>query len=127
MATPKASRSDISIDDSVTLFTWLLTTADHTGEAVKTVELSASSIQVLGTAVAATFGGSTVVIEGSLDGTNFVGLDDVTGTVIEMTTETLQTFLEGFVWVRPRLSVVGTAATITAIVMARKPIVSRSN
>jgi len=58
------------------------------------------SIQVNGT-----FGaGGTVVIEGSLDGTNYVTLSDLQGTALSFTAAGLEGVTEAVTFIRPRVS-----------------------
>lgn len=101
--------------DSAT-FTWTLTTADPTGDAVTGYEDYADmTVQVRGT-----FGGATVVLEGTLDGTNYETLADPQGTAISKTSAALEAVLEAVPKFRPRLSVTGAGATIEVTVYARK-------
>lgn len=99
------------------LITWVLTTADHTGDAVVGLEDYADmTVQVLGT-----FGGATVTLEGSLDGgTTYAPLTDPQGNAIAKTSAALEGVSEAVPRFRARLSVVGVGATITCIVYARK-------
>ena len=54
------------------------------------------SIQVIGT-----FGGASVALQGSNDGTNWVGLADRAGTVIALTAAGGAEFSTSFVYLRP--------------------------
>jgi len=99
------------------LATWALTTADHTGDALTGYEdYPDVTFQCLGT-----FGGATVVLEGSLDGgTTYASLTDPQGNAISKTSAALEGVSEAVPRMRPRLSVVGVGASITVIVYARK-------
>jgi len=122
MATPGATTTDVSDDRSVIRSVWTLTTTDHTGQPVRAIEFENTTFQAVGT-----FGGCTVIIEGSLDGTNFYALRDITGTGIALTSAGLQKVLESVQYIRPRLSVVGTGASITATLLCRQKINTRTS
>lgn len=97
------------------VLTWTLTTADHTGDAIAYEDYADRTVQFTGT-----FGGATVVWEGSLDNTNFFTLTDPQTSPISKTAAALEAVTEAVNFARPRLSVVGAGATIVAICYARK-------
>jgi hypothetical protein len=67
-----------------------------------------------------TFGaGGTILLQGSLDGTNWYGLKDPAGAAISLTAAGLRQVLENPRYVRPFISA-GTGVSITAILFTRK-------
>ncbi len=117
----KPTRSDISTDRSVIKTIWKLTTTDNTGTPVPIIGFPISTFQANGT-----FGGATVVMEGSLDGTNFVGLKDITGAAIAFTAAGLDKVVGACQYLRARLSVVGTAASISCILLSTQSLNTRT-
>ena len=108
--------TDISGDGSVINFNYNLLTADHTGSGASAVEYADRSVQVAGT-----FDGATVIIEGSNDGgTTWAQLRDPAGTLISFTAAGLKSIMELTGQIRPRLSVVGTAADLEINLLARR-------
>lgn len=51
--------------------------------------------------ISSTFGGSTVVLKGSNNGTTYVGLNDLQDTAISMTSEGLEQVQENVLWYQP--------------------------
>lgn len=51
-----------------------------------------------------TFGGATIVLEGSVDGTNYVTLTDPQGNSISKTSAALETVMENVQFIRPATS-----------------------
>lgn len=102
-------------NDSVTV-TWAMVSAATDGIALSGYDDYADrTVQMVGT-----WGGATLVWEGSLDGTNFVALTDPQGNAISKTADALEAVSEAVPYIRPRLSTAGTGATITAILYAKK-------
>jgi hypothetical protein len=108
--------ADISGDGSVKKITWNLTTADTTGAAIDWCQWADRSVLFYAT----TWGTSTAVLEGSNDTTNFIGLADPQGTAISKTADAVESVLELTQWVRPRLSVPGTAAVVSVSLVCRR-------
>ena len=110
-------RTDLSRGvDQVYKFTWALTTADPTGDPIdgRYAEWADRTVYFLGT-----WGGATAILEGG-DGTTYVGLVDPQGTPISKTADGIEVVTEVPEFTRPRLSTVGTGATITCTVIARR-------
>lgn len=110
-------RTDLSRGvDQVYKFTWALTSADATGEAIdgRYGEWADRTTYFLGT-----WGGATAVIEGG-DGSTYVPLVDPQGTAISKTVDAIEVITEIPEFTRPRLSVAGAGATITCTVIARR-------
>jgi len=118
MATPTFAGAKPRADsaDEATV-TWVLTTADPNGAYVTPYgDYADRTLHVFGT-----FGGATVVLDGSLDGgTNSEILTDPQGNAISKTAAAIEAVLEVVSAIRPRLSVVGAGATITCILYMRK-------
>jgi hypothetical protein len=116
MAVPGATVTDISGDGSVFLYQWTITTADHTGAAMENVQWADRSAQFQGT-----FGGATIILEGSNDGTNYQLLKQAAGgSDISFTSAGIAQLLEVCRYLRPRLSAVGSGASIVVSLVARR-------
>ena len=99
MATINPERSQVSVNMEK-IFWETLTTGDTAGYCLpQGVGSLAGSVQVTGT-----FGGATVVLEGSNDGTNYVTLTDITGFPISLTAAGLVDFSTACAYVRPAIS-----------------------
>lgn len=81
------------------LATWTALTTGDTGKPVSGVGLSDRSVQFTGT-----FGGATVVLEGSNDGTNWVTLTDPAGVALSFTSAGLKQVLQITRYTRPNVS-----------------------
>lgn len=112
MAVP--TTTDINGDRSVMLFTWTLTTADHTGDPVAWADWADRSVQMTGT-----WGGATAVLEGANVAT-YLSITDPQGNAISKTADALEACTEVTRYVRPRLSVVGAGATVVVTLLARR-------
>lgn len=116
MALVTPTVSDVTGNGDVFLFTWDLTTADHTGAAVKWSSWADRSVMF----TSAAWGGATAAIEGSNDLTTWVGLADPQGTAIAKTTNAIEVVLELTHSMQPRLTTVGTDAAVRVTLMCRK-------
>lgn len=97
------------------IHTWTpLTETNSDGLPVKLIGSGDRTIQVTGT-----FGGGTIILEGSLDGTNYFQLKDPSSTNISFTAAGLKAVLEGVTWIRPRVTA-GTGVSLTAKLMTRR-------
>lgn len=98
------------------VYTWTpLTTTNADGAGVGFIGSGDRTIQVTGT-----FGaGGTVIVEGTLDGTNWFQLRDPSSTVISFTAAGLKAILENVVQVRPRVTAGDGTTAITAILQVR--------
>lgn len=119
MATPSFTRTEQP--GGCTLFTWTLTTADHTGEAIQIPGAADKTVQFSGT-----WDGATAVLDGSNvaggAGTYCILSSAASGSALGATSDTsgaMACIVENPLYVRPRLSVVGTAATITVNLLVR--------
>lgn len=110
-----ATKDMLRGDGSVQIHTWALTTADHTGTPLPMAEWNDRSISFSGT-----WGGATAVLEGSNDGVYYCTLRDPAGVALSFTADGLKQVMETVQYVRPRLSVVGTGATVSACLLIRR-------
>jgi hypothetical protein len=116
MATIAPIVTDISGNGDVMLFEWTLTTANHTGDSIPFSQWADRSVVV----TSAAYGGSTTALEGSNDGVTYVGLADPQGTAIAKTADAVEAVLELTQYARPRLSTVGSAATVKVTLLCRR-------
>lgn len=72
-------------------------------------------------AVTGTFNSATVVIQGSLDGTNFFTLNDFQGSAISCTAACLEGIAEFVPYIRPSTSGGGGSQSITVTIFYRNP------
>lgn len=87
---------------------WDLGNADQ-GAACEMIMASDKSVQIEGT-----FGGATVVLQGSNDGSNWKTLSDPSNTALSFTSAGLEAVLEHTRYIRPSSSGgTGTAVTVT--------------
>ena len=98
-----------------TLHTWNLTTADPTGDSIQWPGAADRTVQFISSA----FGGATVIMEGSLDDNTFFTLTDGQGNAISFTDEGGEMIAENTLFIRPRLSVAGTAAVVAVLLLSR--------
>ncbi len=89
---------------------WSLTTADATGDAISVPGSSDRTVQF----IADTAGSATCILEGSLDADpdtgTFTTLTDGQGNAISGTSTIIEMVAENVLFVRPRLSTVGSGA-----------------
>jgi hypothetical protein len=87
--------------------TWAaLAASGDVGQALQRTDLVDRSVQVTGT-----FSTSTLVFEGSNDGTNYFTLSNPAGTALSFTSAGLMQVTEATAWVRPHASL---TVTLTA-------------
>lgn len=75
-----------------------LTTGDD-GQPIPFAQYTDKSVQVTGT-----FGGATVVFEGSNDGVTYAVLTDPQGNALNLTSPQIEMVAEATAWVRPRVT-----------------------
>lgn len=99
------------------LHTWSLTTADHTGDAIEVPGAADKTVQFIDSA----WGSATVKLEGSIDGTNYVALNDPLGNEIAATAgDPIFQVLENVRYIRPRLTTVGSGATVPVYLLSTR-------
>ena len=105
---------------------WNLTTASPTGNFIEMPGASDRCVHVYPTA-AGTFGGATCILEGSNDprvetdpgNAVWTQLTDPSSTAISFTAAGIEAVNENPLYIRPRLSVPGTAAQVTVQLLNR--------
>lgn len=108
-------KDNVSTHGELQLATWAALAADETGDAAALVAAYADrSIQVTGT-----FGGATVELQGSNDGTTYFTLKDPFGNDLSFTAAGLKQVLEVTLFTRPKITG-GAGTTIKAVLFARK-------
>jgi thiamine pyrophosphate-dependent acetolactate synthase large subunit-like protein len=117
MATASATYiGDIVGDGSTQMFTWALTTANSDGAPLEWASFSDRTFMAVGT-----WGGATMTVEGSNDGTNWVPLSDAAGaTDATAAANKAITVVELTRYVRPNLTTPGTGAVVTASIVMRR-------
>lgn len=104
-------------DNSYALLTWVLTTTNSDGAPFEMLDKSDIFVQM----TSAALGGATFVWQGSNDGTNWLTLNNVAGsTALSFTAAGGGQVIERPRYMRPNLSVVGAAATLTITAMLRR-------
>jgi len=98
-------------------FTWELTQADAAGQAISAefADYADRNVQILGT-----FDTSTVVWQGSNDGTNYLTLTDPQGNAISKGAAAIEQITEGALFQRPSSSGGGGSQAVTVICIARR-------
>jgi hypothetical protein len=117
MATVTHTTPDLAgISSDGTLFSWTpLTSANAIGDAAKTARATVSlTYHILGT-----FGSATVVLEGSLDGTNYFTLKDMDGADISVTAAAAGSIRDLPPHIRPSTSGGGGTQSITVLLFAK--------
>lgn len=96
-------------------FTWTpITNANADGAPVSSVLTGDRCVQVSGT-----FGGATITMQGSLDGSTWATLSDPTGTALTFTAAGLKGISEAAKFIRPLLSG-GSGSSVTVRLFVRK-------
>lgn len=116
MATPSPTKADHV--GNTYMHTWVLTTADHTGVAIELPGAADRTVQFTGT-----WGSATGGLEGSNDGSTFAPLTNPsTGSAIAPTTDAtgISAVMENPRYIRPRLTAVGSGATVTVRLFSRR-------
>ena len=116
MATKNPTITDLEPHDgSVKLYTWTLLTTDD-GAPVYMPQWADRSVQFFGT-----WGGGTVLFEGSNDGTNYGTLNDAQAGLISKTADAIEQVVEVTRLARPRASVSVTSVVVSLLVRRQQP------
>lgn len=103
-------------DGSIIRYTWTMVTNGDTGAPMPFAQWADKSVQFEGT-----FGGGTIVWEGSNDGTNYQTLTDAQATAISKTAAGLEQVVEITLLARPRVSVGVTSVVVTCLARRQQP------
>lgn len=114
--TPTTKRDIGAADDTQRLVSWALTTANNDGAPTENPTFSDRTFVATGT-----FGGATLTIEGSNDGANWVALKDVNGSAATLTANGFMHIQAAPLFMRPRLTVVGSGASIAVSGLIIRP------
>lgn len=118
MATVKRTPVAATSSDLVKIWKWAgLTQADANGAeplGPEWLDYVDRTVQVTGT-----FGGATIVLEGSNDGTNFVTLNAPGNSALSFTSAGLKQILESAAYIRPNISG-GAGVSVDITVCARR-------
>ncbi len=93
--------------------TWAGLTTGDVGDALRYAGHADRTVQVFGT-----FGGATVTLQGSLDGTNWATLNDAQGDPISITAAKIESVTEAVRFTRPSVSG-GSGASLTVMLFMR--------
>lgn len=117
MATIAPTLEDVSQrgDGSVIRVTWTPVTEADTCRAVQLPQHADRVVQVAGT-----FGGTSVAVQGTIDGTNFISLTDQANTTVAITSAGLKIVLQNAYQVKPVLTG-GTSVSLTISMLCRMP------
>lgn len=115
MATISPVVSDVSIDGSVSKVVWeTVTNANAEGAPIVAVEWADRCISVTGT-----FGGATLSVAGSNDGTNYYALNNAQGTAATFTAAGVKQIVEVPMYIKPILTG-GSGSDVDVIMIARR-------
>lgn len=95
-----------------TIATWVLGAGDD-GYPVRYAGAADRTVQIVGT-----FGGATVTLQGSLDGTNWATLTDAQGNAISVTSAALEAVTELVRYIRPVVTG-GSGTDVTVLLLMR--------
>lgn len=103
-------------DDAAILLSWALTTTNTDGAPLEWTQWADRCFQAVGT-----WGGATLTIEGSNDGTNWAPLSNAAGgTAATFTANGAKTIIELPRYVRPNLTTPGSGAAVAVTLLARR-------
>lgn len=101
--------------DGVRVRQWPTMALNDVGEPINLARFSDKTVQVFGT-----FGvGGTVLLEGSINGTNWAPLKTVFNGDISFTSEAIATITEVPAYIRPRISAGDGTTSITILILVR--------
>jgi hypothetical protein len=114
--TPTINNTIGEQDRSGQLWTWALTTANPDGAVLEYSEWADCCWQAVGT-----WGGATLKLQGSNDGTNWFTLSNAAGAAAaSFTADGAATTIETPRYIRPNLTTVGVGATVTVTLYRRR-------
>lgn len=103
-------------DDAAILLSWALTTTNTDGAPLEWTQWADRCFQAVGT-----WGGATLTIQGSNDGTNWAPLSNAAGgTAATFTADGAKSIIELPRYVRPNLTTPGTGASVAVTLLARR-------
>jgi hypothetical protein len=109
---------DITFGNNARIVSWTPLANGDSGLPFAMPGFADRSVQVGGT-----FGaGGTVIIEGSIDGSNYIVLTDPQGNAISKTAAAIEAISEIVKLIRPRVTAGDGTTAITVTLIARKPV-----
>ncbi|MFH0809041.1 MAG: hypothetical protein V2A77_01005 [Pseudomonadota bacterium] len=96
------------LKNGASAYSWALTQANASGARVSIPDYQDRTIQVAGA-----FDSATIVIQGSNDGSNWVTLNDTTGTALSRSAAFLAGILENPRYIRPYFASPGASTSVT--------------
>lgn len=108
------TNTDLSGDGSVRIVTWSAGATGDSGSAVESAAWADRCVHVTGT-----FGGATVAIQGSNDGSDWQTLNNAQGTAATFTAAGLKQIVEVPRFMRPTVTG-GAASAIKVVLVARR-------
>lgn len=118
MATITPAYADVSGDNGLYAKTASYTMANPDTGVVIPKQLAAYADRTV--QVAGTFGGATVTVQGSNDGTNFATLTDPLGNALTITTATIKQVTEAVLQMRPAVTGGDGTTALTVTFMCRR-------
>lgn len=113
--TSKTVTNTSNVNDLALVSTWAAIPNGNTGEPFEWPGFADRSVQITGT-----FGGGTVVIEGSNDGTNYVTLNNMQGSALSFSAAGFKGVAEISRYIRPSVSGGDGTTAITVTIVARR-------
>lgn len=98
------------------IVTWGPMGDSDTAGAVQLPDRIDRSVQVIGT-----FGGATITMQGSNDGTNFNTVNDAFGAALTLAAAAIKQVTEAALWIRPSTAS-GSGSSLTIIMCARRTV-----
>lgn len=113
--TSTSSQSKLAVIITPTTTVWATLASGDNGVGVEAGYAKSINIQLRGT-----FTATTVVVEGSNDGITYFQLDDIEGTAISKTAESLIEIRDRPRYIRPRISAGGAATAVIGLMYLTK-------
>jgi len=104
----------IDAEAQITIATWAGLATGDDGASIRYGGAADRTVQIVGT-----FGGATVTMQGSLDGTNWASLTDVQGNAIAVTAAALESITELVRYIRPVVTG-GSGVSVTVMLLMRR-------
>lgn len=106
------------VGDNAVEFKWALTSTNRDGAPIGPNHVDYADRSMIATG---TWGGATLTVEGSLDGSNYVALSDAASTTaLTATADASAPIAEVPILTRPNLTVPGSGATVNVSIVCRR-------
>jgi hypothetical protein len=114
--TPTSATSNVGVTIIPRTTTWASLASGDSGAAVEAGYAKSINFQIKG----ANFTGTTVIVEGSNDGTTYYQLDDIEGTLISKTAAGQMEVRDRPRYIRPRVSIGAASTDVTGVMYITK-------